>query len=93
MSYRPGDCVRVSSRSHAGHHRTPGYLKGKVGTIERLHGSFKDPETRAYGGDGLPTRPLYSVAFVQRELWPNYGGEAADRLNVDLYEHWLEPAR
>jgi nitrile hydratase len=88
--YRPGERVRVSSRAHGGHHRTPAYLKGRTGTIERVHGSFKNPETRAYGGDGLPLRPLYAVAFVQRELWPEYGGRAEDRLHVDLYEHWLE---
>jgi nitrile hydratase len=84
--------VRVSNRAHAGHHRTPGYLTGRSGTIERVHGSFKNPETLAYGGDGLPTRPLYSVGFAQLELWPAYAGPAEDRLYVDLYEHWLEPA-
>lgn len=91
MSYRPGDRVRVSSRAHTGHHRTPAYLKGRLGTIERVHGSFKNPETRAYGGDGLPVQPLYSVAFDQRDLWSRYRGRPDDRLYVDLYEHWLEP--
>lgn len=93
MSYRPGERVRVSGRAHAGHHRTPGYLKGRTGTIERVHGSFKNPETRAYGADGLPARPLYTVAFAQQDLWPDYSGGVDDRLCVDLYEHWLEPVR
>jgi hypothetical protein len=93
MSYRPGDRVRVSSRAHAGHHRTPGYVKGQTGTIERVYGSFKNPESCAYGGDGLPVRPLYSVAFAQEDLWSNYRGISTDRLYVDLYEHWLEPSR
>ena len=93
MRYRPGERVRVSGRAHAGHHRTPGYLKGRTGTIDREHGSFKNPETRAYGGDGLPKRPLYSVAFAQQDLWPEYRGAAVDRLYVDLYEQWLEAAR
>lgn len=93
MSYTPGERVRVSRRTHDGHHRTPGYVKGKIGTIERALGSFGDPETRAYGGDGLPARPLYSVTFAQRDLWPDYGGESGDRLQADLYEHWLEWAR
>ena len=91
MSYSPGDRVRVSSRAHAGHHRTPAYLKGQMGTIERVHGSFKNPETRAYGDDGLPVQPLYSVAFAQQDLWSRYRGRPDDRLYVDLYEHWLEP--
>ena len=91
MTYHAGDRVRVSSRAHPGHQRTPAYLKGRTGTIERVHGSFKNPETRAYGGDGLPVRPLYSVGFAQADLWSNYSGRSGDRLYVDLYEHWLEP--
>ncbi len=55
MSYRVGDRVRVANRGHEGHHRTPGYLKGKTGSVQRVHASFTNPETRAYGEDGLPT--------------------------------------
>ena len=33
MTYRPGQPVRVATRPHEGHHRTPGYLKGKVGRV------------------------------------------------------------
>ena len=54
MTYRRGDSVRVAERRHVGHHRTPGYLKGKRGTVARVHSTFTNPETRAYGGDGLP---------------------------------------
>ena len=92
MMYGPGQAVRVSSRAHAGHHRTPGYLKGKRGTIERAHGRFTDPETRAYSGDGTPERRLYHVGFDLRDLWPEYRGKANDRLLVDVFEHWLERA-
>lgn len=92
MRFSPGDRVRVAGRSHEGHCRTPGYLKGKTGLVERVHGSFTNPETRAYGSDGLPKQPLYNVAFVQSDLWPGYRGPAGDRLYVDVYEHWLEEA-
>ena len=91
MSHRAGERVRVSSRAHAGHHRTPGYLKGQTGTIARVYPLFANPESLAYGGDGLPRNRLYSVSFEQRELWPEYRGRADDRLYADLYEHWLEP--
>ena len=90
--YRTGQRVRVAARGHDGHHRTPGYLKGKTGTIERLHPAFTNPETRAYGDDGLPEQPLYLVGFVQRDVWPDYRGAATDRIYADLFEHWLEPA-
>jgi nitrile hydratase len=84
--------VRVAGRPHEGHHRTPAYLKGKIGSIERLHGSFTNPETRAYDGDGLPEQPLYLVGFAQRDVWPDYHGESEDRIYADLFEHWLEEA-
>jgi hypothetical protein len=92
MRYRAGQQVRVAARPHQGHHRTPGYLKGKTGRIERVHGSFTNPETRAYGADGLPMRPLYFVGFAQRDVWPDYRGHTGDRIYVDVFEHWLEEA-
>ena len=49
MTFALGEDVRVAERRHEGHHRTPGYLKGKAGRIARLHGTFTNPETRAYG--------------------------------------------
>jgi nitrile hydratase subunit beta len=82
MSYRAGQRVRVATRPHEGHHRTPGYVKGKVGTVERVHGAFTNPETRAYGADGLPKQPLYLVSFPRD----------ACRVYVDVFEHWLEEA-
>ena len=93
MSYRPGQRVRVEAREHRGHHRTPTYLKGKTGTVERVHAAYRNPETRAHGGDGLPEQTLYLVAFAQRDVWPDYRGHAGDRLCADVFEHWLVEAR
>jgi len=84
--------VRVAARPHEGHHRTPGYVKGKTGNVERTHTSFKNPETRAYGTDGLPEQQLYLVGFAQRDVWPEYRGDDDDRIYVDVFEHWLEEA-
>ena len=89
MTYEAGQPVRVATREHRGHHRAPSYLKGKPGRVERLHGSFTNPETRAYGADGLPLEPLYLVSFAQRDLWPEYPSKK-DRVYVDVYDHWLE---
>jgi nitrile hydratase len=91
MTLERGQRVRVSARRHEGHHRTPAYVKGKTGRIERVHASFTNPETRAYGSDGLPLQPLYLVGFAQRDLWPGRGGTADDQVYVDVFEHWLEP--
>ena len=92
MRFTTGQRVRVAARSHDGHHRTPAYLKGKYGTIERAHASFTNPETRAYGADGLPEQRVYLVEFEQRNVWPGYAGPPGDRLLVDVFEHWLEDA-
>ena len=79
MSFAVGERVRVAAREHRGHHRTPGYLKGRVGTIQRSHGSFRNPETRAYGESGLPEKELYLVRFDDGHV-----------VCADIFEHWLE---
>ena len=93
MSYRPGQRVHVVAREHEGHHRTPAYLKGKTGIVERVYPAFRNPETRAYGDDGLPKLPLYLVGFAQRDVWPDYRGDPDDRLYADVFEHWLQEAQ
>jgi nitrile hydratase subunit beta len=90
VRYRPGQPVRVADRPHDGHHRTPGYVKGKIGRVERVHAAFTNPETRAYGTEGLPKQPLYLVGFAQHDVWADYGGRGDDRIYIDLFEHWLE---
>lgn len=87
MSYRAGQRVRVAARPHEGHHRTPGYVKGKTGRVERVHASFTNPETRAYGMDGLPKQPLYLVGFAQHDVRPDARSHTNDRI---IFEHWLE---
>jgi nitrile hydratase len=88
MSFAVGDAVFVSVREHQGHHRTPGYLKGSRGSIARVHGTFPNPETRAYGHSGLPEQRLYLVEFPWREVW----GRGDGRIYADIFEHWLESA-
>lgn len=90
--FAPGDRVTVVSRPVRGHYRTPFYIRGKIGVIERVCGEFRNPENLAYGGEGLPRRPLYRVRFRQDRVWPDYAGQADDTVDVEIYEHWLEPA-
>ena len=91
MSFSPGDQVRVRAFDGPGHLRTPAYVRGKTGWVERVHGDFRNPESLAYGGDGLPKKTLYLVGFKQTDLWgQRYAESRDDNLYVDLYEHWLE---
>jgi nitrile hydratase subunit beta len=89
--YRRGEQVRVRSVHPPGHVRTPHYARGRVGVIERCAGRFENPEERAYGRSGGRLQALYRVRFLQRELWPDYAGAHGDTVDIDLYEHWLEP--
>ena len=89
--YSPGQSVRTRVAYPRTHCRTPYYLRGKSGVVERQVGEFRNPEKLAYGKPGLPKRPLYIVRFAQRDLWPDYAGPAADSLTAEIYEHWLEP--
>ena len=45
----------------------------------------------AYGGDGLPRQPLYRVRFLQSHVWPEYQGSFTDTVDIEIYQHWLEP--
>ena len=91
--FKPGDRVRVRTDDRSGHVRTPRYIRGLTGWIEAIHGDFRNPESLAYGGDGLPTKTLYMVGFGQRDVWhTRYQGAASDKVYVDIYDHWLDPA-
>ncbi len=88
--YPDGARVRVRKAEAPGHIRTPHYIRGHIGTIERYAGCYKNPEELAYGRSGEPKRNLYRVRFLQHDVWPDYTGAAGDTLDIDLYEHWLE---
>ena len=90
--FRPGDRVRVRLAIPAGHCRTPAYVRGKTGVVERVQGAFRNPESLAYGLDGLPKQSLYLVRFDHTQLWGAYRGAPHDTLLLDIFEHWLEPA-
>ena len=90
--FAPGDRVQVLRVDVPGHIRTPYYVRGRTGVIERVVGAFRNPEELAYGRSGEPRRYLYRVRFPQREVWSDYSGAAVDTVDVDLYEHWLRKA-
>ena len=90
--YAPGERVRVHERFPPGHVRTPWYCRGKIGEVERICGRFPNPEQLAYGNREAARVVLYRIAFSGGALWPDYGGSEHDRVEIEIYEHWLEPA-
>ena len=91
--YQVGDRVLVKRRYPPGHRRTPNYIRGKTGVIERICGAFPNPEELAYGFDGEPKKVLYRVRFLQKDVWPRYSGAACDVIEMEIFEHWLEPVK
>jgi len=88
--YHIGDSVTVREAYPIGHVRTPFYIRGKTGVIERICGTYPNPEELAYARNGLPRQPLYRVRFLQTEVWPGYSGQREDTIDVEIYQHWLK---
>ena len=89
--FAAGQSVAVRANFPLGHVRTPYYIRGKCGVIERLCGAYANPEELAYARTGLPKQPLYRVRFLQHQVWPAYRGSKADTVDVEIFQHWLEP--
>ncbi len=89
-----GKRVRVKSGAPIGHVRTPWYVRGRSGVVERVLGHFHDPQELAYGRSDGPKLPLYRVRFALGEVWPGEAGAGfgeSDTIDVEIYESWLEP--
>jgi nitrile hydratase subunit alpha len=104
-----GDLVRVKPYGNnvvewrRPHLRTPGYVYGAMGTIERVCGCHSDPSYLAFGMKPAPEVQLYRVQFRHADLWPERRhrassssstaiGDHDDVVEVEIYEHWLESA-
>lgn len=83
--------VRVKSAMPPGHIRTPAYLRGKTGVIERPLGEFGNPEQLAYGLKAQK-KPLYRVRFTMLEIWGDSAENPTDTIDAEIYAHWLEKA-
>jgi nitrile hydratase len=86
-----GQAVRIINRTPPVHHRVPSYAKGRRGIIERVCGVHGDPE-KFLSGDGTPMQRLYRVRIRQDRLWDDYAGADDDKLDLEIFENWLEAA-
>ena len=89
--FRSGDSVRVRNLHPPGHTRLPRYVRGKRGSIARLHG-IHDFHDAAPEGSTSPPQPVYSVRFQAEELW-GPAAETGQVLYLDMWESYLESAR
>ena len=100
VRFAVGDIVTVRAESLATrwrrpHLRTPGYIFGVTGEVERVVGVFKSPERLAYRHvEGV--QPLYRVRFKIGDVWPALEGGSADggtdTVDIEIYQTWLQAA-
>ena len=81
--------VRVKTWTPPGHVRTPWYLRGKVGVVERRLGAFGNPEVLAYGRTAAP-QDLLRVRFRMEEVWGPEAENPDDVIEAEIFAHWLE---
>lgn len=90
-AFRPGDAVRVATRSPLGHYRVPVYLRGRTGVVETvLQPATIDNEEEGYGRNAGAKRHYYRIAVPMTEIWPDYAGSPRDGLRIEVFETWLE---
>jgi nitrile hydratase beta subunit len=83
-----GDRVRMRNIHPATHTRLPRYVRGRLGTVELLHGMHVFPDTNALGKGEAP-QWLYTVRFDGTELWGS-DGDPSLSVSVDAWESYLE---
>jgi nitrile hydratase len=88
--FHAGQRVRTCATPSPHHTRLPGYVRGKLGTVDRVHGAHVFADTHAQGL-GEQAQWLYTVVFVGGELW-GAGATPGLTVSVDAWEPYLEPA-
>lgn len=78
-----GDRVRVTTDPSPGHTRCPAYVRGEVGVVTRVDGTFSLPDVEAHS-ERRVREGTYSVRFD--------GREPHSSVNVDLWDSYLERA-
>jgi nitrile hydratase subunit beta len=87
--FAAGEKARCRLEGGSGHTRLPGYVRGRAGVIHAHHGGHVLADASARGEKR--GEHLYTVSFASSDLWPEAKG-SADRVFVDLWESYLEPA-
>ncbi len=87
--FAPGDHVRARNIHPATHTRLPRYVRGRLGTVERVQGHHVFPDMSALGHDDAHW--LYTVRFRGQELWGE-GSDPALIVSVEAFEPYLDPA-
>ena len=88
--FKIGDRVRARNIHPRTHTRLPRYVRGHVGSIERVYGCHVFPDAVVASGAEDP-QWLYTVTFEGATLW-GPASEAGLRISVDAFEPYLDAA-
>jgi nitrile hydratase subunit beta len=86
--FAPGQAVRMYAGQVPHHTRLPGYVRGRRGVVEALHGAHVFADANAHGHGEKP-QWLYTVVFEGSELWGDTCSSGL-RVSVDAWEPYLE---
>jgi nitrile hydratase len=87
--FKHGDRVRARNINPVTHTRLPRYVRGHLGTVERVQGCHVFPDAAA-AGEGEQPQWLYTVCFGARELWGD-DADPAVTVSIEAFEPYLEP--
>ncbi len=88
--FAAGQTVRLYAGEVPHHTRLPRYVRGRLGTVERVLGAHVFADAHA-SGRGEQPHWLYTVVVDGRELWPETRA-AGLQVSVDAWEPYLAPA-
>lgn len=89
-AFAVGQAVQIRPTLTVGHSRVPNYVRGQVGTVERVLASYLIPEDEAWMRLDGRRQVLYRVRIPQHQLWAGYRGQVSDVLELEIFEHWLQ---
>jgi nitrile hydratase len=87
-----GEKVRVRDFVPSAHSKLPGYLRSKLGTVEKVYEGMWAFPPQATGPEGISgdPQPIYLVRFEPHDLWSKLYTEPREVVYADLYETYLE---
>ena len=84
-----GERVVLKDEHVSGHHRMPGYIRGREGVVVAISPAYPFPDAAAHGTHAQ-WEPTYDVAFDSRDLWSDPAN--ADQVHVGVFESYLRRA-
>ena len=82
-----GDLVRARPVDPPHHTRVPRYIRGHVGEVVEVQGTWQLADERAQGVADPRVEAVYTVRFSAEGLW---GKPAGHWVQVELWESYLE---